>query len=131
MPLPAVDLTAPAGGALTAAALSAAAAAAPLIRLAAPVLLKPRRCAECLGAGFTPCGTCRGVGRAGLLRATAPGGSPPSLAALKATRQPPCQACEGRGRCRCARCKGQGLRNTWLWKPAADPGWGPRGYWEQ
>jgi len=41
------------------------------------------------------------------------------------------QSCQGRGRCLCHKCQGQGLSNTWLWKPAEDGGWGPRGYWER
>ncbi|CAI5966436.1 unnamed protein product [Closterium sp. NIES-65] len=38
-----------------------------------------------------------------------------------------CCACEGRGHERCERCAATGLANHWLYSPAKDGGWGPRG----
>ena len=38
-----------------------------------------------------------------------------------------CPTCNGKGRTLCSACGASGLRNAWLWKPADDPGWGPRG----
>eukprot|EP00967_Tisochrysis_lutea_P091144 scaffold130713_cov21-Tisochrysis_lutea.AAC.1 len=32
-----------------------------------------------------------------------------------------CEACEARGRMRCQSCSGQGISNSWLWRPANDP----------
>ena len=66
----------------------------------------------------------------------APAGSNP---ALLPARDPPsplgrealsyCRRCGGRGRVRCAPCAGTGVENNWLYGPAANPGWGPRGEW--
>lgn len=38
-----------------------------------------------------------------------------------------CPTCLAKGRCQCTECDGSGLENWWLWQPASDPGWGPRG----
>ena len=40
-----------------------------------------------------------------------------------------CRACGGRGRIKCEACDGTGVENHWLYGPAENPGWGPRGEW--
>eukprot|EP00878_Enallax_costatus_P011461 GHUV01011965.1.p1 GENE.GHUV01011965.1~~GHUV01011965.1.p1 ORF type:complete len:157 (+),score=27.58 GHUV01011965.1:406-876(+) len=77
--------------------------------------LQPRKCMICLGTGFLICKKCQGRGKLGL--------SLPGDAAAVSS----CTHCSKRGRCRCDECKATGLKNNWLWQPAADPGWGPRG----
>jgi len=76
--------------------------------------MRPRKCLTCYGAGFYPCKICHGRGKVGGCFEEAP-----PLSA--------CEACEARGRMRCQSCSGQGISNSWLWRPANDPGWGPRG----
>lgn len=40
-----------------------------------------------------------------------------------------CKSCFGRGRVACGACEGTGVENNWLYEPARDGGWGPRGEW--
>ncbi|KAF5831904.1 hypothetical protein DUNSADRAFT_12391 [Dunaliella salina] len=76
--------------------------------------MRPKKCQTCYGAGFYPCKVCHGRGKVGGCFAEAP-----PLSA--------CEACQARGRMRCPKCSGKGILNSWLWRPANDPGWGPRG----
>jgi hypothetical protein len=53
---------------------------------------------------------------------------PPQMGGkLEGTPLAACPACSGKGRTLCGACGASGLRNAWLWRPAGDPGWGPRG----
>eukprot|EP00898_Chlorokybus_atmophyticus_P003735 jgi/Chlat1/4362/Chrsp29S04508 len=76
--------------------------------------VRPQKCKTCLGVGHNVCVLCKGRGKTGGLF----------------TPQPleKCVACKGRGRRLCSRCAGTGIANRWLWRPAKDPGWGPRGW---
>ncbi|CAI7845980.1 unnamed protein product [Closterium sp. NIES-54] len=76
-------------------------------------VLRPRKCRTCLGTGYNLCCRCHGRGKQGGLMTQEP---------LQA-----CCACEGRGHERCERCAATGLANHWLYSPAKDGGWGPRG----
>ncbi|QDZ25027.1 hypothetical protein HOP50_15g75700 [Chloropicon primus] len=73
----------------------------------------PQRCMECVGSGLVVCECCQGRGKVGGL-----------LEGGKGTR---CPRCEGDGCVDCGECKATGIRNNWLFQPAEDPGWGPRG----
>ena len=66
----------------------------------------------------------------------APAGSNPALLSARDLPSPLgrealsyCRRCGGRGRVRCVPCAGTGVENNWLYGPAANPGWGPRGEW--
>ena len=59
------------------------------------------------------CEACRGRGKTGGL--------------LAGGRGVVCKACGGEGCVKCAACEATGIRNHWLFQPAKDPGWGPRG----
>ena len=129
---------------------------AALVTLAWPSIraeLKPIRCAACRGVGWVVCPNCNGRGKTGCpplaaatmgLRAR-PGvecddtrpragkGSAPDDANAETCavddddRLTYCRACGGRGRIKCVACAGAGVENHWLYGPADNPGWGPRG----
>eukprot|EP00882_Tetradesmus_deserticola_P015082 GHRQ01016058.1.p1 GENE.GHRQ01016058.1~~GHRQ01016058.1.p1 ORF type:complete len:153 (+),score=17.69 GHRQ01016058.1:288-746(+) len=77
--------------------------------------LQPKRCKTCQGTGYILCTTCLGRGRVGL---SLPG---------EALNVSSCSTCSRRGHLKCDQCKATGITNYWLWQPASDPGWGPRG----
>ncbi|KAF6236429.1 hypothetical protein COO60DRAFT_477018 [Scenedesmus sp. NREL 46B-D3] len=102
----------------TAEALAFAAAAAlggPPLARAVYGQLQPKRCKTCLGTGYILCTTCLGRGRVGL---SLPG---------EAANVSSCSKCGRRGHLKCDQCNATGITNYWLWQPASDPGWGPRG----
>jgi len=77
--------------------------------------LTPQRCMECLGTSYVVCGACRGRGKVGGLLDTSES---------KGER---CETCDGEGILACQECNATGIKNNWLFQPAKDPGWGPRG----
>ena len=70
---------------------------------------------ECLGTSYVVCGACRGRGKVGGLLDTS---------VSKGER---CETCDGEGILACQECNATGIKNNWLFQPAKDPGWGPRG----
>ncbi|WIA15279.1 hypothetical protein OEZ85_001950 [Tetradesmus obliquus] len=99
-------------------ALAFAAAAAlggPPLAKAVYEELQPKRCKTCLGTGYILCTTCQGRGQVGL---SLPG---------EARSVSSCSQCGRRGHQKCDQCNATGITNYWLWQPASDPGWGPRG----
>lgn len=126
---------------------------AALVTLAWPSIraeLKPIRCAACRGMGWVACPECNGRGKTGCpplaaatmgLRArpglecddTRPGAPDDANAQTCAVddddRLTYCRGCGGRGRIKCVACQGTGVENHWLYGPAENPGWGPRGEW--
>lgn len=70
---------------------------------------------ECLGTSYVVCGACRGRGKVGGLLDTSES---------KGER---CETCDGEGILACQECNATGIKNNWLFQPAKDPGWGPRG----
>jgi len=77
--------------------------------------LRPKRCMECVGTGQRICRTCMARGRVGGCGLT--GGA----------RSEECAVCKGEGLVPCGACKATGIANNWLFQPAKNPGWGPRG----
>lgn len=75
--------------------------------------LRPKRCLTCLGTGYVVCDTCKGRGKTGGL--------------LTGSKGVCCSTCEGEGCTKCSACNATGIANNWLFQPAKDPGWGPRG----
>ena len=97
------------GAAAGAAAVCLGAAAARRFGLG----LGPQRCRACLGTGYLVCTACGGRGKQGLRGSAEP------------LRR--CGVCTGSGVTRCEGCSATGISNHWLYQPAEDPGWGPRG----
>lgn len=93
--------------------LAASWAGAPAVVESASEFLKPRKCKNCKGSGYTLCTACGARGKRG--------------GAFEGGPLSPCRGCEGRGKLKCGACSATGLANAWLWSPAKDPGWGARG----
>ena len=115
--------------------------------------LKPIRCAACRGMGWVACPDCNGRGKTGCpplaaatmglsarpgvecddtrpRAASAPDDANAETCAVDDDdRLTYCRACGGRGRIKCEACDGTGVENHWLYGPAENPGWGPRGEW--
>ncbi|GMH39977.1 hypothetical protein BSKO_07881 [Bryopsis sp. KO-2023] len=76
-------------------------------------VLKPQKCAGCLGVGSVLCPKCLARGKVG--------------GVFNDDVAEECRRCRGCGRLPCIQCNGTGVQNSWLWKPKDDRGWGPRG----
>ena len=80
--------------------------------------LRPLRCLECLGTGTLICRECQGRGKTGGLLVEGESGVE-------------CSSCQGEGCIPCRKCEATGISNNWLFQPAENPGWGPRGELEE
>ncbi len=76
-------------------------------------MLRPKRCMQCVGTGQRICRTCMARGKVGGCGLDA--------------RSKECAVCQGEGLVPCGACKATGITNNWLFQPAKNPGWGPRG----